>query len=112
MLKPRWHSYNTVEDFVADEDFQNYCLHGENERLWVKYRKKFPGKIEVMDEAAIFIQLLSPPSSPKVTKNKKRYSKKWLIAAIILPLLMAVGTWMATPNQTQVSPMTSHAAVD
>lgn len=53
--------YNSVEDFLADESFQRYCLRQSDLdiQLWKDYQKKYPHKKELIDEAKALVCILT-----------------------------------------------------
>jgi ferric-dicitrate binding protein FerR (iron transport regulator) len=50
--------YTSVADFLADETFVEYCLHGENAQEWETYLKTNPEKKPLIEEAKKTLFLL------------------------------------------------------
>jgi ferric-dicitrate binding protein FerR (iron transport regulator) len=89
--------YTTVEDFAADESFQNYCLHKSSKEsdTWIKYSKKNLEKKGIMEEAKSMILLFSSPEalvvqSTSVSTNHRKY---WA-AGIFILLTAVLGSYM------------------
>ena len=82
--------YQSVEDFVADESFQNFVLakNTADIKKWESFIKENPLKEEVIKESAVFVKLLSPGKS--ITPPKNNSSKKSIYAVGLLMCLLAL----------------------
>lgn len=75
-------NYNSTEDFVADESFQDFCL-GRDERstnYWEKYISENPDKKALIDESLLFVTMLSldppiPIEQNSISSNDRNQSK-------------------------------------
>ena len=94
--------YNSVEDFSADEDFQDYVLDksSANASKWHNYLAEFPEKKPLMDEAENVVRFFSPSVSsarPSLRESsnmlKKRANRKTLLT-ILLAVLIVGGIYM------------------
>lgn len=86
--------YKTVEDFAADESFQDYCLNksAKNNRKWEKYISKNPNKKKVIEEAKFFVMLISPIEKKTTQKNKVLKQSRANIQKIAALIIVILGT--------------------
>lgn len=99
--------YETVEDFVADESFQNFVL---NENLsdvnkWESYIKLHPAKLELIDQSKFFVELLTPTviSSVESVSTPVRQKKPFILWAAMtvgfLVLLYVIYSFIFSTSQ-------------
>jgi len=113
------HSINSVEDLVANEDFQNLCLEPTQElsAKWNIWRKQNPDKEALFEKAkTIVLELALQPTSNEVEKayadfvakrkapvqqaklvkvSSKPWKGRWAIAASVI-VLLGLGIWQWT----------------
>jgi len=119
------HPIHSVEDLVANEDFQNLCLEPTEELIehWNIWRNQNPDNSKLFEEARTLVhELTLSPSSPEVEKayadfvanrkvttqeaklvkvSSKRWNAKWAIAATII-ILLGLGIWQWIGNNNYI----------
>ncbi|NNF35323.1 MAG: hypothetical protein HKN68_14520 [Saprospiraceae bacterium] len=92
---PHINDYNQVEDFAADESFQEYCFESSkaSKTKWDRYKKQFPDKAPMTDEAKVLILMLGlSNTSPKDENKPIRYlSPVWRKGAISVTIVFILG---------------------
>ena len=107
--------YQTVEDFVADESFQNFVLEKNaiDTQKWKSFIKENPSKKSIIDEARFFIQLLTPQhkSAPPAKKSYKKFFY-WFALAVCITTLAFVFYQLSLPANVKEEPAVLHSAVN
>ncbi|MEM9916545.1 MAG: FecR domain-containing protein [Bacteroidota bacterium] len=100
--------YQTVEDFVADESFQDFCLRPDhaNRAKWTQYLVDHPEQAALVREARMLVQMLHVPaeavsdSATVVAPRKRKRSWVGWAAAILLLLGATAGIFYYSNRPT------------
>ncbi len=82
--------FNIVEDYVADESFQNYVNNSNSAdvKKWKEFIKKNPEKSDLIKEAESWVSMFSISSDNKVVlPTAKKATRRWAIAASIVAII-------------------------
>ena len=109
------HLYRTVEDFVADESFQNYVLKQNitDVKKWEIFIRENPDKKTIIDESVFFIQLLTPQGGPVVgqqTNTRKKYFYLFGLLVCLATLAYIIYTLSLSANVSAAQTIISHSA--
>lgn len=105
--------FETVEDFIADESFQNFVLKQNDADVarWQAYIHLHPDQSKLISEAESFINLLSPKHAmfekPIQSKNKKYFYLIGLVSCILV--LLSVWFFGLSANAKEQSLVTKFA---
>ncbi|MEO1514711.1 MAG: FecR domain-containing protein [Bacteroidota bacterium] len=88
--------FETVEDFAADEDFQDFCLKPNSARRakWRQYMKDHPEQLDMIREARQLVEMLHVPlahsSHTSRTSTSPAKKRSWwpAVAASLLALVV------------------------
>lgn len=92
------HKYTCVEDFIADESFQEYCLEGSLSatKKWEQYKRNNEDQVPLIEEAHQFVSMMFVEPKTSVVKSTKKQSSlpyKTLLKACAVVLVIVASMW-------------------
>jgi len=108
--------FNTVEDFISDESFQNFVLKQDTSAVarWKAYQKSHPEHQELITEASLFVNILAPQDTIFATAPSSNKKKYWYSLALISCFLILFSIWYfsLSANVNSGTLLTKHAEAE
>jgi len=108
-------TYNTAEEFAADESFQDYCLGKSpvNSRKWEKFEAKNPAKRALLEEARMLVHLFSIGDHKMIKASPKKrhfiHLNLFKVCAVLIPLIVTLALFSIQNNQEEFQTITKVA---